>query len=172
MPTRFPVPTIPMEGRSNGSSAGGSKRKSAPTYGRPRQGAACQPKPLGRPEHRLVREVDDDLRLVLECVAERVDERDAVVLAAAELLRPADQVGRHELVRELLERVANGRDVVLAVDDGQRPLQLRLVTSPSIRAVYFSKARVSVENWMIRSCPWNGYFRHTSMCGPDTSIRL
>ena len=29
----------------------------------------------------------------------------------------------------------------------------RVVTSPSIRAVYFSNARVSSENWMIRSCP-------------------
>jgi hypothetical protein len=77
-----------------------------------------------------------------------------------------------ELERKLLEGVAHGRDVVLAVDDRERALQLRVVTSPSIRAVYFSNARVSVENWMIRSCPWKGYLRQTSTCGPETSIRL
>ena len=31
LPTRFPVPTIPIEGSANGSSCGGSKRKSEPT---------------------------------------------------------------------------------------------------------------------------------------------
>ena len=31
LPTRFPVPTIPIEGSANGSSRGGSKRKSEPT---------------------------------------------------------------------------------------------------------------------------------------------
>jgi hypothetical protein len=31
-----------------------------------------------------------------------------------------------------------------------------LVTSLSMRAVYFSYVFVSVENWMIRSWPWNG----------------
>ena len=35
----------------------------------------------------------------------------------------------------------------------------RVVTSCSIRPVYFSYSNVSVENWMIRSCPWNGWRR-------------
>src|SRR5579884_1922835 len=34
-PTRFPVPITEIDGRSKGSSRGGSKRKSAPTYGSP-----------------------------------------------------------------------------------------------------------------------------------------
>ena len=55
--------------------------------------------------------------------------------------------------------------IVLAVDkrDG---LHRFVVTSPSIRAVYFSYVFVSVENWMMRSWPWNGYFRQTSTCVP------
>ena len=39
---------------------------------------------------------------------------------------------------------------------GRSPLGHVERTSSSIRAVYFSYVFVSVENWMIRSCPWNG----------------
>ena len=137
-----------------------------------RERSAREPKPVGRPEHGLVGEVDDDLGVVLQRSGQRVDERDAVVLAAAQLLAPADEVSRDELVRQLLEGVRDRREVVLAVDDRERARHERVVTSPSIRAVYFSNARVSVENWMIFSCPWNGYLRHTSTWGPVTSITL
>ena len=58
------------------------------------------------------------------------------------------------------------------VDDAQSAHQVLAVTSSSIRVVYFSNASVSVENWMIRSCPWNGYLRHTSTCRSVTSITL
>ena len=34
-PTRLPVPITAIDGSSNGSNTGGSKRKSAPTYGSP-----------------------------------------------------------------------------------------------------------------------------------------
>ena len=137
-----------------------------------RQRAAREAKAVGWPEHGLVGEVDHDLRIVLERCGQRVDERHAVVLAAAQLLGPADEMSRDELVRQLLEGVRDRREVVLAVDDRERARHERVVTSPSIRAVYFSNARVSVENWMIFSWPWNGYLRHTSTCGPVTSITL
>ena len=55
---------------------------------------------------------------------------------------------------------------MLAVDDRDASHRFD-VTSPSIRAVYFSYVFVSVENWMMRSWPWNGYFRQTSTCVPD-----
>ncbi len=119
--------------------------------------------------------------LVLERRGQRVHERHAVLLAAPELLGSADEMSRDELVRQLLERVPDCRDVVLAVDDRQRAghgcfrgssRHERVVTSPSIRAVYFSNERVSVENWMIFSWPWNGYLRQTATCGPVTSITL
>jgi Icc protein len=54
------------------------------------------------------------------------------------------------------ERVPHDGDVVLAVDQHQRPLAHDERTSSSMRAVYFSYVFVSVENWMIFSCPWNG----------------
>ena len=47
--------------RRHGSNDGGSKRKSAPTYGSPSASAPRRPEhPLARAEHRLVGEVDDD----------------------------------------------------------------------------------------------------------------
>lgn len=91
-----------------------------------------------------------------EPLVERVDERDAVVLAAAQLLRPADDERDDEVIRQLGQRFADDGCVVLPVDDGQGAAQLREESSPSIRAVYFSNSSVSVENWMIRSWPWNG----------------
>ena len=39
LPTRLPVPKTESEGSGNGSRAGGSKRKSAPTYGTPHASA-------------------------------------------------------------------------------------------------------------------------------------
>ena len=87
---------------------------------------------------------------------ERVHERNPVVLATAELLGPADEERTDDLVRKRRERVPNHGRIVLAVDQDERPLAHDERTSSSIRAVYFSYVFVSVENWMIRSCPWNG----------------
>src|SRR4051812_30807241 len=122
-----------------------------------------------RPEHRLVGEVDDDLRR-----AEAVDERDAVVTlsASAELLGPADEDRSLPLVRQRCERVAHPRRIVLPVDERDRARHRLAVTSLSIRPVYFSYSPVETSNWMIRSWPWNGYRRHTVTCEPSISTTL
>ena len=173
-PTRLPVPMIPIEGSGNGSSSGGSKRKSAPTYGNPGgEHAARQPEALLRAEHRLVREIDDELRPVLgERAIEIVGEDDAVVRVVAQLLGAPHEVRGDELVRELLERRSHDRRIVLAVDECQSTRHERVVTSSSIRPVYFSYSKVSSENWMIRSCPWKGCLRQTATWLPDTSTTL
>ena len=108
---------------------------------------------LSRPQHRLVGEVDHEIRLDR---VERVHQRNAVVVVTPQLLRPADEQRADDVVRERLERIAHDRRVVLAVDQDERPLAHVERTSSSIRAVYFSYVFVSVENWMIRSCSWNG----------------
>ncbi len=79
-----------------------------------RERARGPQQPLARPEHRLVGEVDDDLRVH---VVEPGDERHAVLLAAAQLLGPAHEQRRDDLVRQLAQRVAHDRRVVLAVDE-------------------------------------------------------
>ena len=76
-----------------------------------------------------------------------------------------------ELVRQLGERRPDDVGIVLPVDD-RDSLHRWLVTSSSMRAVYFSYIFVSVENWMMRSWSWNGYFRHTDTCVPSTSTTL
>ena len=75
------------------------------------------------------------------------------------------------LVRQVAQRIHDHLGVMLPVDQGEGP-HFREVTSFSIRAVYFSNSSVSVANWMIFSCPWNGYLRHTSTCVPENSITL
>ena len=115
-----------------------------------RERARGPAKALDRPEHRLVRQVDDQLG-----GTEVVDERHAVVGTAAKLLGPADEDRAHPLVRQLGQRIAHDRRVVLPVDQRDGPHRL-VVTSRSIRPVYFSYSPVAVSNWMIRSCPWNG----------------
>ena len=85
-----------------------------------------------RIEHRLVREVDRDLG-----VARLGHERHAVVDPAAQLLGAADEHHADELVRQLLERCTHDLGVVLAVYD-RDCLHRLLVTSSSMRAVYFS----------------------------------
>ena len=137
-----------------------------------REHAARESHPLARPEHGLVREIDHELRLELDDrTLERVHDGDAVVVAAAQLLRPARKPEPDHLVRERRQRVAHDGRVVLAVADRESSHVLA-VTSSSIRVVYFSNARVSVENWMIRSWPWNGYLRQTSTWRSVTSITL
>ena len=138
-----------------------------------RENPARDGEALARAEHRLVREVDHDLRLELrDRRLEVVHDRHAVVVPAAQLLGPAREPDAEELVGQGGERVAHHGRVVLPVCDRQRSHQVLAVTSSSIRVVYFSNASVSVENWMIRSCPWNGYLRHTSTCRSVTSITL
>ena len=122
--------------------------------------------PRPRVEHRLVGQIDRDLG-----VAGLAHDRHAVVRRAAQLLGAADEHHADELVRQLGERIAHDVGIVLPVDDRDRPHRL-LVTSPSIRAVYFSYVFVSVENWMMRSWSWNGYFRQTDTCVPSTSTTL
>ena len=102
---------------------------------------------------------------------DRGRERDAVALSPAQLLGAADEDAGHDLVRQLVERIPNDRRVMLPVDDGDRP-HAREVTSDSIRPVYFSYSNVSAENWMIRSCPWNGCRRQMSTWLPVISITL
>ena len=79
--------------------------------------------------------------------------------------------GADDLVWKRRERVTHDRDVVLSVDDDHGPHRF-VVTSPSIRAVYFSNSSVSIANWMIFSWPWKGYLRQTSTCVPENSITL
>ena len=61
---------------------------------------------------------------------------------------------------------------MLAVDQRDGAAHPRVVTSRSIRPVYFSYSKVAVENWMIRSCPWNGWRRQIVDVLPVTSITL
>jgi len=119
-----------------------------------REHAARDPHSLARPEYRLVGEIDHELGFQLgDRGLQRVHHRDAVVLAAPHLLGAAREPEPDHLVRQHRQRVAHHGRVVLAVRDDQRAHQVLAVTSSSIRVVYFSNARVSVENWMIRSWP-------------------
>src|SRR5262249_39408430 len=128
---------------------------------------------LARAEDGIVREVVDELRVVLgDRRLERRRERHTVVRDAPQLLGSADEHHRHHLVHDLAERAPNHGRVVLAVDQNDRAAHPRVVTSRSIRPVYFSYSSVSVENWMMRSWPWNGCRRETSTWRPVTSITL
>ena len=147
LPTRFPVPTTAIDGSSNGSSSGGSRRKSAPAYGMPRrEDPAREREPLDGPEHRLVREIDDDLRPVALDRRTRRPPRAERRTPRRRAASPAtDENRRDELVRKLGERVADDGRVVLAVDDRERPHVLA-VTSSSIAPVNFAYSSVSSEN--------------------------
>ena len=161
------------DGVAIGSKSGGSRRKSAPSYGTPSASArAASRNRAGRAEHRLVREIEHDVGRVLEDRRlERGRERHAVLLAAAQLLRATDEHAGDDLLRQLREGVPDHGGVVLPVDHGDRSHE-RDVTSDSIRPVYFSYSNVSVENWMMRSCPWNGCRRQISTWLPVISITL
>ncbi len=115
-----------------------------------------------RPEHGLVGEVDHDVGcMACDGRLHVLDERDAVVLTAAELLLPANEDGGGEVVRELRERVTYDVGVVLAVDDRDGS-HVRAVTSSSIAPVNFAYSRVSRLKETRRSWPWNGWRRQTS----------
>ena len=144
------------------TAAGGSKRKSGPSYGTPSASdAAREREPFRRPEHRLVRQVEDQVRLVpFDRDLDGRLERNAVAIdVAAQLLGAADEDRRNDEIVDLLERRAHHGRVVLAVDDRDHASHPLVVTSSSMRPVYFSYAKVSVENWMMRSSPWNGWRR-------------
>ncbi len=102
---------------------------------------------LRRAEHGLVGEVDDDLG-----VAEVLAERHAVAGVRAQLLAATDEDRPGPLVGQLGERPRDDVGGVVAVDQSDRPHRF-VVTSLSIREVYFSYSSVSRSNWMIRSCP-------------------
>ena len=175
LPTRLPVPITASVGTGDRTPVGGSKRKSGPSYGHAeRQGAAREREALARPEHRLVGEVEHDVgRVPLDGDLERRHERDAVVdLAAPQLLGAADEHRGDDVVVELVEGGADDGRVVLAVDDRDHASHFRDVTSRSMRSVYFSYSNVSVENWMMRSSPWNGWRREIDTCVPLTSTTL
>ncbi len=156
-PTRFPVPTTAIEGSAKGS----SRRRIEPEV-RPdvRDAAGQHPagerETLGRAEHGLVGEVDDDVRGVRGDRGLDVGgERDPVFLTSAQLLLPADENRGGEVVRKLHERVTHDGGVVLAVDDRNRP-HVRAVTSSSMVPVNFAYSSVSSEKETSRSWPWNG----------------
>ncbi len=132
---------MPIDGRGNGSSCRRIEAEvGAHVRDAPHEHLAGDPEPLDRAEDGLVREIDDDVGPVLvERAFERVGEGHAVVRVVPQLLRAAEQMRRHEAVRQLLERRAHDRRVVLAVDQGQGTLgHERDVTSSSMRPVYFS----------------------------------
>ena len=117
--------------------------------------ATGEPKPFAWAEHRLVGEIDHDVDR-REPLLQLLDQRYPVVLASAQLLGAARAPRRRHVVGQPGDRIPHDRRVVLSVNDDKRPRHDRVVTSPSIRAVYFSNSSVSIENWMIFSCPWNG----------------
>ena len=136
--------------------------------------AACERETLGRAEDGLVGEVEHDVRqMPLQRRLDRRLERHAVVLVAAtELLDSADQHRGHDVIVDLLERRTHDGRIVLAVDDRHHTSHPLVVTSRSIRPVYFSYSNVSLENWMIRSSPWNGCRRETETWRPLISTTL
>ena len=134
-------------------SAAGRAGSRLPRTALPARAHAPRAEAGGRPEHGLVREVEHDVGCVRgDRVLERGGERDAVVLAAAQLLGAADEHAGDDLVGQLDQSIPDHGGVVLPVDHGDGPHE-RVVTSDSIRPVYFSYSKVSVENWMMRSCP-------------------
>ena len=173
LPTRFPVPITATEGVAIASKRGGSSRKSAPSYGTPsaRARAASLNRAGGPSTGSSERSSTTSGACSAIAVLERGGERHAVVLAAAQLLRAADEHAGDDLVGQLDESIPDHGGVVLPVDHGDGPHE-RDVTSDSIRPVYFSYSKVSVENWMMRSCPWNGWRRQISTWLPVISITL
>ena len=82
--------------------------------------AARELEARSRVEHRLVGEIDDRLGARrLDPFFERLEEGDAVILAAAELLRPAHKDGPEDLVRHGHEGHADDVRIVLSVNERQ-----------------------------------------------------
>ena len=173
LPTRLPVPITATDGVADRLEA----RRVEPEVGAlvrhaERERARARAEARRRPEHGLVGEVENDVGRVLgDRRLERGRERHAVLLAAAQLLGAADEHAGNDLVGQLDESIPDHGGVVLPVDHGDGPHE-RDVTSDSIRPVYFSYSKVSVENWMMRSCPWKGWRRQISTWLPVISITL
>ena len=140
-PTRLPVPITAIDGSSNGWNVGGSKRKSAPTYGMP----SARKRDASASRSSGVSTGSSERSTTISAVARLLDDRDAVVRLAAQLLGAADEHDADELVGQLVERLTDDLGIVLPVDDRNGSHRFD-VTSPSIRAVYFSYVFVSVEN--------------------------
>ena len=120
------------------------------------QHSAGERETLGRPEHGLVGEVDDDVGCMRGDRGLDVGgERQPVLLTSAQLLVPADENCGGEVIRKLRESVTHDGGIVLAVDDRNRP-HVRAVTSSSIVPVNFAYSSVSSEKDTSRSWPWNG----------------
>ena len=136
-----------------------------------REHAAREEQALSRAEHRLVGEIDDDLG-VGEPVVELGEQRHPVLRVATQLLRATGEPRADDVVGQACDCVPDNGRIVLSVDHHEGRSHRRDVTSPSIRAVYFSNSSVSIANWMIFSWPWNGYLRQTSTCVPENSITL
>jgi hypothetical protein len=99
-----------------------------------------------RIEDGLVGEVDHRLGLDRrDRLGERPVEGDPIVLVAAKLLRPAHEHCANDVVRHGDERHSHDVGIVLPVDEGDH-VHGRLVTSSSMRVVYFSNSSVSAEN--------------------------
>ena len=152
-PTRLPVPITAIDGSSNGSS---TRRVEAEVGADVREAGGERPrrpaKPLGRAEHRLVGEVDDDLGR-----AEAVDERHAVVARRSRSFSvPPTRIAPSHSYGSAASASRTTGAIVLPVDQRDGPRHRLAVTSRSIRPVYFSYSPVATSNWMIRSCPWNG----------------
>ena len=116
-----------------------------------RERARDPAEPLGRPEHRLVGEVDDDLGAVE--ARRRAARRSRRRRAASRCRRP----GSRRPTRTAAPRARRARRARSAPRRSERRRAHRFaVTSRSIRPVYFSYSPVARSNWMIRSWPWNG----------------
>src|SRR5262245_37859512 len=138
----------------------------------PGEHAACESKPRDGPKNGLVGQVDDHVGAMAR--DRRLDVRrqwDSVVLPAPKLLLATDQHRGDEVVRELGERVAHDRGIVLAVDDSESP-HVRAVTSSSMAPVYFAYSSVSSANETSLTWPWNGWRRQTSTRVPSISMTL
>ena len=120
------VPITAIDGSSNGWNVGGSKRKSAPTYGSPSaRNARRELQAQLRRQHRLVGQVDDDLRVV-RAIARRSARRSPARRAAS----PSRRSASRRRTRTAAPRARRGRrPIVLAVDDRDRPHRFE-VTSP------------------------------------------
>ena len=144
-----------------------------------REHRAREPETLHRPEHRLVGEVDDEVRAKqADRLLDAAHDPDSVVLAPAELLGPADEHRADDLVRKLCDRVTDDGCVVLAVDECERTDSLRasphvrVVTSSSMAPVNFAYSSVSSENVTSLTCPWKGWRREMFTCRSATSMTL
>jgi hypothetical protein len=111
--------------------------------------AARERHALDRPEHGLVREVEHQVRRVgSDRLLDSRDERDAVVVAPAELLRAAEEDGRDDVVRGGRERIAYHRGVVLPVDQRDSPHAPGRVPPLAGRAGLRRKAAVARERML------------------------